>query len=1789
MAKIHGNDPTGYSYSAADALKSASTTLASSIGGQSGSRSSSVTTASAEFRGYFSEVFADNADIGARSATKLVESLQSLSGFVQQLRDAAKDEDDRRKQAKAWDARKREREENLLVAAGHEVSTWFGGGDDPKPPEPEPEPRLQADEVSVTGREFPAGGGTSGGTSSAVPADLRSFEANTRTLDADLSGAVSTFRNALSDYEAECNPCWGTLNAQSLLTAVNDWLTANGKDADWAGTVAAQFEAAGGGAGPATLSDAAIAAALSSAGIDAGRDDFTIGPFSAMGTPPTNGFADDPVNTATGNFLEPETDLPFAGQAASLRLTRMYNSLDSRIGVFGIGWSSILDIRLEISDEAASVVLDDGRQVDFPRQGDGWSRGVGEDLWLRAEQDSLVVRDNAGGRWAFTPSGLWLSSDRGAGTAVTVRRDEQDRITRLAQVFGRFVDIEYRGDRVASVTASDGRRVDYHYDDARRLVRATDAVGSRGYRWNADGLIDRVTAATGVVECENTYDDRGRVVEQRTPFGRRVRFSYLPGRVTSVSDVDGEHANTWIADRKGRVVGIIDTDGQRQSMSYDPHGNLVSVTERDGQVTVHGYDDRGRRVRTVTPEGADLTFGYDEQDRITMVITANGGVVEYEYAGDDRNPSVVNDPVGGRTLLEWRDGLLVGTTDPMGVVVSFHHDASGELIGVENAVGDTAQLVRDPGGRIIEAVTPLGNRTRYRYDAAGLLTAREDPDGGLWRFEHGDGGRVTATIDPTGARTEVTYGQHGEIVSTTDPLGRVVTKDFDAFGNVSTMTLPDGAEWAFVHDALSRLEAVVDPAGGTWTREYDAVGALGATVDPTGVRTEVRRSRADGVSTVRDAFDAVSVTTDEFGRPTRLEHADTSAELTTYDACGRAVELVDADGGLTRIERDLAGRVVGVTTPAGRTTRYEYDACGRPVSAIDAAGARTTLTYDADSRVVARTLPTGEVARTEYDRQGRVVHADVPGVGTARYRYDRVGRVVSARDTRFGQRSFRYDAAGQLVAAVNGLGGTTRYEYDQRGRLVRTVDPLGGVTVRTYTQLDKVASSTDQLGRTTIATYDAAGRQLTQTDPDGAVLRWEYDAAGRESAQYAGDRLIGRIDRDARTRTVTITDATRPDFPTAHVLEFSRLGQLVRRSTGSRQTRWTHDADGLRTSVQSPDGSTTRYEHDAAGRVVRVEHSAFGEARYEHDAAGRLLQARAGDQLQTWEYVNGHVVRHARIDADGTQVSTVARDADGRITRVDGAGGSVSYEQDDAAQLVAAVHDGGRTDWVYDAAGRLVEERTDSGARRFTYDAAGQLSRVDAPDGLPEVEYAYDGAGRRVQALRADGVTTTYGWTPQGRLTGVAETTATGSTTTDLHVDALGELVDVDGVPIDWDTAAYAPTLLAVGDAPVVRAPGGLTGVDDGWATSGRRTTRAADDADPWQTLVDLGGSGLPGGIALGADGSLQVAGLEWMGARAYDSSSRGFLSVDPISAPAGAAWAGNPYSFAGNDPLHAIDPLGLAPVTDAELEAYAAAEQGPLARAAAATGDWFADNWEYVAGGAMVVAGGVLVATGVGGPVGAMLISAGADTIIQKATTGEVNWGQVAVSGAFGAVGGGAGALIGKQLVKNAAEGAAENVANYAVSGQPVTPGGLLRNAAEGAATSAATGGTMSKVHLPTAVNKLGDELPTPFEGQKIYRVYGGDAQATGASWSPSHPGSVANYRDVAGLPSGKTGPDYSVNSGRFLLEGTLRDPSAVVKTRRALPLDGNRGGLDEYIIPNGIEKGAIQLDRVSGINPEF
>ena len=90
--------------------------------------------------------------------------------------------------------------------------------------------------------------------------------------------------------------------------------------------------------------------------------------------------------------------------------------------------------------------------------------------------------------------------------------------------------------------------------------------------------------------------------------------------------------------------------------------------------------------------------------------------------------------------------------------------------------------------------------------------------------------------------------------------------------------------------------------------------------------------------------------------------------------------------------------------------------------------------------------------------------------------------------------------------------------------------------------------------------------------------------------------------------------------------------------------------------------------------------------------------------------------------------------------------------------------------------------------------------------------------------------------------------------------------------------------------------------------------------------------------------------------------------------------------------------------------------------------------------------------------------------------------------------------------------------------------------------------------------VSKISNSIP-----KTVYRAFGEGARAEGFSWTPKNPQSVSNFRDKAGLPSG--GSSGANNSAEFMIKGKVK-PSNIIEKRAALPLDGNKGGLPEYII---------------------
>ena len=106
-----------------------------------------------------------------------------------------------------------------------------------------------------------------------------------------------------------------------------------------------------------------------------------------------------------------------------------------------------------------------------------------------------------------------------------------------------------------------------------------------------------------------------------------------------------------------------------------------------------------------------------------------------------------------------------------------------------------------------------------------------------------------------------------------------------------------------------------------------------------------------------------------------------------------------------------------------------------------------------------------------------------------------------------------------------------------------------------------------------------------------------------------------------------------------------------------------------------------------------------------------------------------------------------------------------------------------------------------------------------------------------------------------------------------------------------------------------------------------------------------------------------------------------------------------------------------------------------------------------------------------------------------------------------------------------------------------------------------------MEKAKAATEATTITVEKKPPWETEIVYRVYGGGSHLWGRSWTPVDPRTVKNYRDAAGLPSG--GMSGSRNTGEYLAIGILHDKTGV-KSRLALPLDGNSGGgIIEYEVP--------------------
>ena len=1140
------------------------------------------------------------------------------------------------------------------------------------PHEPEPPASIAAPKSSNS-EKYAEGLASSGGTSSADPDALEKYTNFVlNTLNIEMNAAFTAVSNAYDTYLKTCQ--WGVLIIDTLLLSTKNWILDNDNDAAWINAVAQAFRNAGAGV-KFTVSDAALASSIQQAGVNPGRKWLEVADVQVFGTQISSGYANDPVNVATGNFIEEERDL----SVGSVSLVRMYNSIAAAgaasthegyaapVGAFGPGWSSTVDTHLGFTASGVVWANVDGRQVFFARAGARFTRATGEAWWLHryrvnpADSSVSQVSDSENGAVHDEADGGVRAQAARAGFAAVISlvAEHSDQTVSGGEFYavsnnaGQYHYYTRGGAWLGSWGSEPGSAVAAIYEDASNggsssRVRAMVGAFGKAIRLSYDDVSGCAVAVTGAgSRVEYAYSETGHLVEATT---------YALASQTTSDPVDEPESAV-----KGGTAAACGVVVASRVYTHTEDGLVQTVTGTGGvrEVTnVYGDPDNpGRVTQQVSEHGRVIDYTY-LPGGITQITT---GTHENTLAADSDGSDAADTAeraLHPNTWVSDSKGRLVSVTSAEGSTVRFIYDAFGNRIQVTDLEGSRTVRSANTRGLVVKELASTGAMSITEYDdldrpvhkrTYGSKDAwiRKDAPVKVISYEYAEEGfsrqPVAVTID--GATSRYTYTLTGQMSSVTDPTGVVTRLSYDARGNLTGVLNAVGDMLKVEYDAQDRPVAVSSPSGATMRVEYDAASRPVRVIDPAGNATVYTYTPAGKVASITDAVGGVR----------RFE----------YNAAGELVAQVAPDGARTVREINELGYTVAETDPLGHVTKFVHDGMGRVTEKIDPAGNVWASRYNAADTLVEHTDPTGVLTRVSRDSAaGEITHQD--GVGnTATVGFDALGRVMSSIDPSGAVTSWAYQFLTNTTTASSGEGDRGAAHHQGTSEPVRVQDPTENL-VR-VPGAHALRTCTDAAGQVSGEVCDAAGRLLRQVSASGAVTEYSYDACGRVASVTDADGVMTEYRYDADSRLVAKTRA-------GMVVEsfvYDACGRLLERRAGTKLVG--------------------RYAYDAAGRVVRCVDAAWGTRSFSYDACGRVVKA------------------------------------------VSGVGGTCFFDYDGAGRLLArrvATSEGfATTSYAYDAVGNVVSVTDPFGAvTKYAYDGAHRCTEVMNPDGS-RVSYAYDGAG----------------------------------------------------------------------------------------------------------------------------------------------------------------------------------------------------------------------------------------------------------------------------------------------------------------------------------------------------------------------------------------------------------------------------------------------------------------------------
>lgn len=1193
------------------------------------------------------------------------------------------------------------------------------------------------------------------------------------------------------------------------------------------------------------------------------------------------------------------TDLHLPLSGLPVTISRRYDSLErGKSGDFGYGWSLATSVRLEVNKKNDVTFTMNGRRQTFK-----------------------FTPQSFGFPFTFFLQPKWTPE---AGAYGTLTAESCGLLILSQGQFTCFLDVVGGGFHPTSYTYTDpyGRQFVMGPDGEMKLVK--DLSGNT-LTFTHDGIVssasgiavpfirdaqDRITKIVDPAgnAYDYTYDALGDLTSVQLPeIASPVQYEYAAGHFLN-KEIDprgGSTSATYYPD--GRLKSETDRMNNTVQFAYNTTANTVTYTYADGGVVVRTNNSAGYPVSLKDQLNRTTSFTYDGNNNMLTRTNALGKTWTFTYDANG-NVTSAKDPLGNITRKNWdAAGRLLSATDALNQVKTFQYDPKGNPTSFADSIGTLIAATYDAKGNQTSMTLPSGQAAQFGYDAFGNVTSLTDHSGFASTLEY----------DSLGQLTKMSDSRHGDM-----------TLGFDAFGNETLRRDSQGNTLRYTYDVNGNRKTETDANGNPFTHDYDANDRRIRTTYPDGRKVELAYDFAGRVTTrTHEDGDVDKYVWDKAGQLTSITSAfGTPAALTTsflYDPAGRLNSVTDGRNNTTILTYDDAGRVKTVRDPAGRSLTYTYDANDQIIASTRADNVKREVRYDERGRPTTLIQPDGSTFRNvfdgmrlkqtidengkinafTYDNHGELATATDPAGNVTRYFRDPVGNLTGVRDANGRDTTYEYDTADRLVKKIFPDASYEQYTYDPVGHLtsIRLTD--GNVNEYAWDGQDRLTRIDYYNGTSESFTYTPTGLRETATSSTG-VTRYEYDTLDRLSKITQPSNVVVSYGYDAADNITSITTPRGVTRYTYDVLD--RVKTMT--DPGGGVTTYTYDLGGRLTQRLLPNGVITDYTYDTSDRLTGVAHHLGAAASFESFVytlspnGQRISVQEVGGTRTDWTYDDAYrLIREKVANASGTTLSELvfAYDQTGNRTSMTSNGVTTLYQYNQLDQLTSA----GPVQYTYDDRGNLVAVTEGSSTTTYGYDPANRLSTAVMPDGVT-ASFAYDTDGRLTRES-VGSIVRNYAWN---------------------ELSEYGDIVyesDGAGAPVANYSYGAGELVQRLGATPSYYLHDGLGSVIGLTNAAGVQTDRYRYDA--WGQYTQATGS-TPNPFGYRGQFTDDATSLLYLRARFFTPGTGRFLTRDVADFSLEDPVDLNRYRYAASNPINYYDPTGFS----------AAAEYGMIARRSA-------------------------------------------------------------------------------------------------------------------------------------------------------------------------------------------------------------------------------------------------------------